>query len=58
LISAYKGIGNTYITVEGLQQFSQPATLSLYVVLGMKILSRKILNPSQKELFSTVGMRA
>jgi len=58
LVSAYKGIGNTYISIEGLQQFSQPANLTLYNVLGMKVLSRKIQNPSQKEMFSTVGMRA
>jgi len=58
LVSAYKGTGNTYISIEGLQQFSQPANLTLYNVLGMKVLSRKIQNPSQKEMFSTVGMRA
>ena len=57
LVTAYKGTGNTYITVEGLQQFSEPANLTLYNALGMKILSRKIRNPSQKELLSTVGMR-
>ena len=56
LVTAYKGTGNTYITVEGLQQFSQPANLTLYNILGMKILSRKIQNPSQKEMLSTVGM--
>ena len=56
LVTAYKGTGNTYITVEGLQQFSQPANLTLYNALGMKILSRKIQNPSQKEMLSTVGM--
>ena len=57
LLTAYKGTGNTYITVEGLHQFSQPAQLTLYNVLGMKILSRKIQNPSQKEMLSTVGLR-
>ena len=57
LLTAYKGTGNTYISVEGLQQFSQPAQLTLYNVLGMKILSRKIQNPSQKEMLSTVGMK-
>ena len=56
LVTAYKGKGNTYITVEGLQQFSQPANLTLYNILGMKILSRKIQNPSQKEMLSTVGL--
>ena len=56
LVTAYKGTGNTYITVEGLQQFSQPAELTLYNILGMKVLSRKIQNPSQKEMLSTVGM--
>ena len=57
LVTAYKGTGNTYITVEGLQQFSQPAELTLYNILGMKVLSRKIQNPSQKEMLSTVGMK-
>ena len=56
LVTAYKGTGNTYITVEGLQQFSQPAELTLYNILGMKVLSRKIQNPSQKEMLSTVGL--
>ena len=56
LVTVYKGKGNTYITVEGLQQFSQPANLTLYNILGMKVLSRKIQNPSQKEMLSTVGM--
>ena len=56
LVTAYKGTGNTYITVEGLQQFSKPAELTLYNILGMKVLSRKIQNPSQKEMLSTVGM--
>lgn len=57
LLTAYKGTGNTYISVEGLQQFSEPANLILYNVLGMKVLSRKIRNPSQKEMLSTVGLR-
>ena len=58
LVTAYKGTGNTYITVEGLQQFSEPAQFTLYNVLGMKVLSRNIQNPSQKEMLSTVGLRA
>ncbi len=57
LLTAYKGTGNTYITVEGLQEFSEPANLILYNVLGMKVLSRKIQNPLQKEMLSTVGMK-
>jgi hypothetical protein len=57
LITAYKGKGNTYISVEGLQQFSAPANLILYNVLGMKILSRNIQNPSQKEMLSTLGLK-
>ena len=57
LLTAYKGKGNTYITVEGLQQFLAPANLILYNVLGMKILSRKIQSPSQKETLSTVGLK-
>jgi len=57
LLTAYKARGNTYITVEGLHQYSQSVQLSLYNVLGMKILSRKIQNPSQKEILSTVGMK-
>jgi len=57
LLTAYKGKGNTYISVEGLQQFSEPANLVLYNLLGMKVLSRKIQNPSQKEMLSTIGMK-
>ena len=57
LLTAYKGKGNTYITVEGLQQFSEPANLILYNVLGMKVLSKKIQSPSQKETLSTLGLK-
>jgi hypothetical protein len=57
-LTAYKGIGNTYISVEGLQQFSESALLTLYNVLGTKILSRNIQNPSQKETLSTIGIKA
>ena len=57
LLTAYKGTGNTYISVEGLQQFSEPANLILYNVLGMKVLSRKIQSPSQKETLSTLGLK-
>ena len=57
LLTAYKGKGNTYISIEGLQQFSEPANLILYNVLGMKVLSRKIQNPSQKETLSTLGLK-
>ncbi|MDA9874420.1 T9SS type A sorting domain-containing protein [Flavobacteriaceae bacterium] len=57
LLTAYKGKGNTYISVEGLQQFSEPANLILYNVLGMKVLSRKIQSPSQKETLSTLGLK-
>jgi len=57
LLTAYKGKGNTYISVEGLQQFSEPANLILYNVLGMKVLSRKIQSSSQKETLSTLGLK-
>ena len=57
LLTAYKGKGNAYITVEGLQKFSEPANLILYNVLGMKVLSRKIQSPSQKETLSTLGLK-
>ena len=57
LLTVYKLRGSSYISVEGLDQFSQPAALTLYNILGMKILSRNIQNPSHKEMLSTVGMR-
>ena len=57
LLTVYKVRGSAYISVEGLHQFSQPAELTLYNVLGMKILSRNIQNPSQKEMLSTVGIK-
>ena len=57
LLTVYKLRGSSYISVEGLQQFSEPANLILYNVLGMKVLSRKIQSPSQKETLSTVGLK-
>ena len=57
LVTAYKGTGNTYITVEGLQQLSQPAEFMLYSVLGVKVVSQKIQKPTQKETLSTVGLK-
>lgn len=57
LLTAYKATGNAYISVEGLQQFSQPSQFTLYNLLGMKILSKNIQNPSQKEMLSTVGIK-
>ena len=57
LVTAYKGTGNTYITVEGLQQLSQPVEFNLYSVLGVKVVSQKIQNPTQKETLSTVGLK-
>uniref|UniRef100_UPI0040488E2C T9SS type A sorting domain-containing protein n=1 Tax=Algoriphagus sp. TaxID=1872435 RepID=UPI0040488E2C len=56
-LTIYKGTNNNYITVEGLQKFLQPANFTLYNVLGMKVLSRKIDNPSQKETLSTLGLK-
>jgi hypothetical protein len=58
LLTAYKGTGNAYISIEGLDQFSQPVNFSLYNLLGMKILSKNIPNPSQKESLSTTGIKA
>jgi hypothetical protein len=57
LVSAYKGKGDAYISLEGLQQFSQPVEITLYNVLGMRILSKTIKNASQKELLSTLGVK-
>ena len=57
LVSAYKGKGNAYISLEGLQQFSKPAEVSLYNVLGMRVLSKTIKNASQKEQLSTIGVK-
>ena len=55
-LTAYKGTNSNYITIEGLQKFLQPANLNLYNVLGMKVLSKKIQKPTQKEMLSTVGL--
>ena len=57
LVSAYKGKGDAYISLEGLQQFSKSTEVTLYNVLGMKILSKTIKNASQKELLSTIGVK-
>ena len=57
LISAYKGNGNDYISIEGLQQFSKPSQIILYNLLGMKIIDKTINTPSQKETITTVGIK-
>jgi hypothetical protein len=57
LITAYKGIGNDYISIEGLQQFSKASKIILYNFLGMKIIDKTINTPSQKETISTVGIK-
>ncbi len=57
LLTVYKGKRNAYISVEGLQRMAKPANITLYNLLGMKIGSRQIQNPSQKEMLSTVGIK-
>jgi hypothetical protein len=57
LIAAYKGNGNDYISIEGLQQFSKPSQIILYNLLGMKIIDKTINTPSQKETITTVGIK-
>lgn len=56
-LTVYKVIGNTQITIEGLPQFSHSVHLALYNLLGMKIISKNIQNPSQKETLSTTGIK-
>jgi hypothetical protein len=56
LLTVYKGKGNRYISLEGLQTLAKPANITLYNLLGMKIVSKNIQNPSQKENISTVGI--
>ena len=57
LITAYKGIGNDYISIEGLQQFSKASKIILYNLLGMKIIDKTIDTPSQKETITIVGIK-
>jgi hypothetical protein len=57
ILNVYKGKGNAYVSVEGLQRMAKPVIITLYNLLGMKIGSKNIQNPSQKEMLSTVGIK-
>ncbi len=57
LITAYKGNGNDYISIEGLQPFSKASKIILYNLLGVKIIDTTLNTPSQKEMISTAGIK-
>ncbi|MBG7610991.1 T9SS type A sorting domain-containing protein, partial [Polaribacter sp. BAL334] len=57
LITAYKGNGNDYISIEGLQLFSKASKIILYNLLGVKIIDTTLNTPSQKEMISTAGIK-
>jgi len=57
LVTAYRGIGHAYISIEGLQQFSKPAQIRVYNLLGIKIIDKTISTPAQKETIDTSGIK-
>jgi hypothetical protein len=57
LITTYKGNGNDYISIEGLQQFSTPSQIRVYNLLGVKIIDTTLNTPSLTETISTVGIK-
>jgi hypothetical protein len=57
LITAYKGNGNDYISIEGLQPFSKASKIILYNLLGVKIIDTTLNTPSLTETISTVGIK-
>ena len=58
LLNAYKKVDSSYITIEGLATQSNNVNVSLYSVLGRKILDTTLNNNMNTQTISTVGMAA
>jgi hypothetical protein len=57
VLTAYKAIGNDYITIEGLAQFSKPSQINVYNLLGMKLIESTLQTPSDKEMIPITGIK-
>ena len=56
MLNAYKEVNANYITVEGLATQSNNISVSLYNILGRKVLSTALNNNMNTQTLSTLGM--
>ena len=58
MLSAYKEIDVSYITIEGLATQTNETNVSLYNILGRKVLSTTLNNNMNTQTISTIGLSA
>jgi hypothetical protein len=56
MLNAYKEVNSNYITLEGLATQSNNINVTLYTVLGRKVLDTILNNNMNTQTISTVGM--
>ncbi|MCH1485773.1 MAG: T9SS type A sorting domain-containing protein [Flavobacteriaceae bacterium] len=56
MLNAYKQVNANYITIEGLATQSNNINVSLYNILGTKVLDTSLSNSANTQTLSTVGM--
>ncbi|MCH1485214.1 MAG: T9SS type A sorting domain-containing protein [Flavobacteriaceae bacterium] len=56
MLNAYKEVNNNYITIEGLATQSNNINVSLYNILGRKVLDTTLSNNMNTQTLSTLGM--
>jgi len=56
MLNAYKQVGASYITIEGLATQTNNINVSLYNILGRKVLDTSLSNNINSQTISTVGM--
>ena len=56
LLNAYKGIGNNYITIEGLATQATSTEVSLFNILGTKVMDATLDNTTNTQMISTNGL--
>ena len=56
MLNAYKEANNNYITIEGLATQSNNVNVSLYNILGRKVLDTSLSNNMNTQTISTLGM--
>ena len=55
LLNAYKGVDNNYITIEGLATQATSTEVSLYNILGTKVMDTTLDNTTNTQMISTNG---
>ena len=56
LLNAYKGVDNNYITIEGLATQASSTEVSLYNILGTKVMDTSLDNTTNTQMVSTNGL--